>query len=114
MMRLSKEKDMRDVYNVDEYITAVGLSVDPEYRRQGIASQLLGARYEFKTFLIFEFKNFPIFELKFFPIFEFKIFTIFILFDNILRFQYPFCFLTDVFVKFFFFRDISVRVLRIV
>ena len=43
-IRLNKEKDMRDIYNVDEYITATGLSVDPEYRRQGIAIQLLKAR----------------------------------------------------------------------
>ena len=40
-MRLCKEKDMRDVYNVDEYITTVGLSMDPEYRRQGIARNLV-------------------------------------------------------------------------
>ena len=41
IMRLCKEKDMRDVYNVDEYITTVGLSMDPEYRRQGIARNLV-------------------------------------------------------------------------
>ena len=44
LRRLKKEKDMRDVYNVDEYITSAGLSINPEYRRQGIATQLLKAR----------------------------------------------------------------------
>lgn len=44
MAGLEKEYDTRKLYDVEEYISAFGLSVDPAYRGQGLGFHLLKAR----------------------------------------------------------------------
>jgi GNAT superfamily N-acetyltransferase len=41
---ISQQFDAFRFYNVDEYLSAVGLSVQPDFRRRGIAGEILKAR----------------------------------------------------------------------
>lgn len=51
MMYTTKQFDVYEAYNVDQYLTAYGLSVNSEYRGRGIATEILKARAPiFKAF----------------------------------------------------------------
>lgn len=44
MLYTNKEADIFGKYNVDKYLTSMGLCVKPEYRGRGIATELLKVR----------------------------------------------------------------------
>lgn len=44
IMYTSKQFDVYAAYNVEQYLTAYGLCVNPEYRGRGIATEMLKAR----------------------------------------------------------------------
>lgn len=44
MSYATKQFDVYATYNVDQYLTAYGLCVNPEYRGRGIATEMLRAR----------------------------------------------------------------------
>lgn len=44
MMYIAEQVQHFNKYNVDKYLGGFGLSVDPRYRKRGIATELLKAR----------------------------------------------------------------------
>jgi len=44
MLYTNKEADIFNKFNVDKYLTSMGLCVNPDYRGRGIATELLKVR----------------------------------------------------------------------
>lgn len=44
MKFVEMKRNVSEIYNVDEYLAAMGLGVHPAYQKRGIATQMLKAR----------------------------------------------------------------------